>query len=209
MRDHELVAFFLCTIAALVFYALASGVVYLLILLLSSPAGAQSAAPDETVRYYLVLPEPADTLVVAPERRCTPYSRTDYYYPASIEQAIIDRDGLGSPYNGDVFTSANETHIEHIVALSEAHDSGLCNAGPGIKRQFASDLDNLALASPTLNRLKGGQDAGEWLPELTSARCWYVAQVVAVKLKYSLTADEKEYAVLRHTLTQCKERTAP
>ena len=205
MRDHELVAFFLATIATLMLYALTSGVVYLLILLLSSPAGAQSAASDTEVCYYLALPEPADTLVVAPEQRCTPYSRTDYYYPPSIEQAIIARDGLESPYNGDVFTSANETHIEHIVALSEAHDSGLCNAGPDIKRQFASDLDNLALASPVLNRLKGGQDAGEWLPKLASARCWYAARVVAVKKKYSLTADEKEYAVLQRILEECKE----
>ena len=205
MRNHELAVFSLATAAALMLYALASGAVYLLILLVSSPAGAQSAASDTAVRYYLVLPEPADTLVVAPERRCTPYSRIDYYYPPSIEQAIIARDGLESPYNGDVFTSANETHIEHIVALSEAHDSGLCDASPDIKRQFARDLDNLVLASPTLNRLKGGQDAGEWLPKLARARCWYAAKVVDVKLKYSLTADEKEYAVLQRILKECKE----
>ena len=38
------------------------------------------------------------------------------------------------------------------VAISEAHDSGLC-AAPGIVRQrFASDLDNITLATPRVNR---------------------------------------------------------
>ena len=38
----------------------------------------------------------------------------------------------------------NETDIEHIVARSEAHDSGLCVADEATRRRFATDLLNLA-----------------------------------------------------------------
>ena len=38
------------------------------------------------------------------------------------------------------------------VAISEAHDSGLCVADAGTRRRFASDLLNLTLAVPAVNR---------------------------------------------------------
>ena len=51
-----------------------------------------------------------------------------------------------------------------MVATSEAHDSGLCAAGAATKRRFASDLLNLTLAAPAVNRhRKSGKDAGEWM----------------------------------------------
>ena len=68
-------------------------------------------------------------LVVAQEDRCSPYSPDDYWYPGSIEEDIIaELGGVYSPYTGEVFDSARQTDIEHIVARSEAHDSGLCAA---------------------------------------------------------------------------------
>ena len=39
-----------------------------------------------------------------------------------------------------------------MVAKSEAHDSGLCNAGAQTRRTFSNDLLNLTLASPSVNR---------------------------------------------------------
>ena len=38
---------------------------------------------------------------------------------------------------GRVFDSLEETDIEHIVARSEAHDSGLCHADRETRRAFA------------------------------------------------------------------------
>ena len=54
------------------------------------------------------------------------------------------------PYTGRYFASWRETDIEHMVATSEAHDSGLCATGSETKRRFARDLLNLTLASPAL-----------------------------------------------------------
>ena len=55
------------------------------------------------------------------------------------------------------------TDIEHIVALAEAHDSGIVDDG---RRDFASDLDNLTIADSKVNqREKGDRDAAGWKPK--------------------------------------------
>ncbi len=104
---------------------------------------------------------------VAAENRCAPYDRDDYPYSQSLELDIIAREGGNtcSPYTNECFDSRFDTDIEHIVAVSEAHDSGLCAASAAIKRQFSSDLRNLTLASPGLNRnQKRAKDAADWMP---------------------------------------------
>ena len=89
-------------------------------------------------------------LVVAPEDRCSPYDSDDYPYNRSVEQRIVEQlNGLVyGPYTGTHFQDTGQTDIEHIVARSDAHDSGLCAADADTKKQFASDLLNLTLASP-------------------------------------------------------------
>ena len=92
-------------------------------------------------------------LTVAPEKRCAPYERRPYRYSSSVEYAIVNRTGrIFSPYTGEVFSSVKQTDIEHIVALSEAHDSGMCASPDAAKSRFANDLSNLTLASPRVNR---------------------------------------------------------
>ena len=142
-------------------------------------------------------------LVVAPERRCSPYRAGDYSYPQSVEASIVrELGGIYSPYTGQRFASTGETDIEHMVARSEAHDSGLCAADPETRRAFARDLLNLTLASPGLNRgLKGASDAAEWMPQRN--RCWFAARVVAVRQHWGLTIDAREAETLEAVLTPC------
>ena len=107
-------------------------------------------------------------LVVAPEHRCSAYDKKgDYPYPHSIEREIVR--GLGlvyGPYTGIYFGSTKKMDIEHIVATSEAHDSGLCARDQATRARFASDLRNLTLAAPHVNRhQKSGKNAAEWLPD--------------------------------------------
>ena len=155
-----------------------------------------------------IAPVAAETwhgLTVAPEHRCAPYERKrDYTYPQSIEQDIVRSLGgmVYGPYTGRCFGSTSETDIEHIVATSEAHDSGLCAASRATRKAFARDLDNLTLAAPAVNRhAKGGRDAGEWMPDRN--RCWFAARVVAVKQRYGLTVDVREAAALERVLSSC------
>ncbi len=143
-------------------------------------------------------------IVVAPEHRCAPYDSDDYRYSQSVEQRIVA--GMGGiiygPYTGTWFASTSETDIEHIVARSEAHDSGLCAADAATRRQFAGDLLNLTLASPAVNRSqKSAKDAAEWLPDRN--HCWYAGRVVEVRQRYSLTIDPRERDVLESILAGC------
>ncbi len=146
-------------------------------------------------------------LTVSPEFRCSPYVRRDYRYPRSVEAAVIASMGgrVYGPYTGRYFASGGQTDIEHIVSISEAHDSGLCAAEPAIRRRFAGDMLNLSLAAPEVNRCghggKCGYDAGEWLPPRND--CWFASRVVAVKLKYGLAVDEREVAALEQVLSGC------
>ena len=142
-------------------------------------------------------------LVVRPELRCTVYRRGDYPYPQAIERQIAQRLGaIYSPYYGQTFPDLRHTDIEHVVSLSEAHDSGLCAASPAVKRTFAADLANLTLADPHLNRnLKAGHDAARWQPQ--RSRCWFAQTVVAVKRHYALSVDRSEARALEGILRTC------
>ena len=140
----------------------------------------------------------------AAENRCSTYNSDDYSYSQSVEQQIVA--GMGgriySPYTGEYFDTTGQTDIEHIVARSEAHDSGLCAATMQTRRDFSQDLDNLTLASPAVNRhQKVARDLAEWLPEQN--KCWYVNQVVAVKREYNLTMDSAEAQKAVDILTGC------
>ena len=88
------------------------------------------------------------------------------------------------------------------MARSEAHDSGLCAADAETKKRFASDLLNLTLASPEVNRQqKSAKDAAEWLPDLN--QCWFADRVVQVHQEYQLTIDETESDALETVLSGC------
>ena len=147
-------------------------------------------------------------LTVAPENRCSAYDKkADYPYPQSVEQDIVRELGaVYGPYTGTCFTSKKDTDIEHIVAASEAHDSGLCAADRTRRARFAQDLRNLTLASPAVNRhQKSGKDAAEWVPDRN--RCWFAGRVLAVKLAYGLTVDWREAAALEEILRGCESTT--
>ena len=146
-------------------------------------------------------------LTLAPEHRCAPYRPRDYPYPQAVELRIIA--GMGGkvygPYTGRYFSSRRKTDIEHIVARSEAHDSGLCRADSATKRTFARDPLNITLAAPAVNRCgpkgKCAHDAAGWLPPIN--RCWFAGRVLDVRRKYRLTIDRREAAALDRVLSGC------
>ena len=168
---------------------------------------AATVAASPTVHAPALGAETWNGLTVQPEHRCAPYDRAHYPYPRSVEGEIVAALGghVYGPYTGRHFRSMRETDIEHIVAISEAHDSGLCAAGPDTRRRFASDLLNLTLAAPEVNRCGGAgkcaHDPADWLPPMN--RCWFAARVVDVKRKYRLTVDRPEAAALHRVLSAC------
>ena len=141
-------------------------------------------------------------LVVAAEDRCSEYDRGDYGDAADEEEIAKNWGGWWSPYDGTKFPN-RESDREHIVAVAEAHDSGLCAADAQTRSRFGRDLDNLTLATVTLNRHKKiAKDAAEWKPDHN--RCWFAGRVLAVKLEYGLTVDPQEAAALEAMLEGCR-----
>ena len=139
------------------------------------------------------------------EQRCTPYNASSYSYPDGLELELLrEMDGLYySPYTDQLYADPREVDIEHIVARSEAHDSGLCAADRFTRLAFASDYLNLTFAPSWLNRdVKVAKDLAEWLPDAN--RCWYANRVVMVKRKYGLSMDADEAEVARRLLQSCE-----
>lgn len=167
---------------------------FLLLLALAAAAAIAHPAVAETWR----------GLQVADEHRCSPYDKKHYRYSRKVEQRIVEEyGGVYGPYTGRWFADAGRTDIEHIIARSEAHDSGLCAAPIKRRREFAGDILNLTLASPTVNRSqKSDRDAAEWMPELN--RCWFADRVLRVRLRYGLTIDRREAEALEEVLSSCE-----
>ena len=73
------------------------------------------------------------------------------------------------------------------------------------RRQFANDLLNLTLASPSVNRhQKSDNDPAEWLPAVNQS--WYVNRVIQVRLEYNLTIDQTEAAAIDTVLADAIQR---
>ena len=190
--------------------------------------GVITALAIGSCAYHVYADEAPETwcgLTVEPENRCSPYDKKkDYSYSPNVECAIVERDGFEfetscnrrgdpragwltrpypSPYiKGVRIRTIRDTDIEHIVAASEAHDSGMCKADVATRKAFAADLDNLTLALPTVNRyFKVDKDAAEWLPE--KKRRWYANTIRKVKAKYGLSVDAAERDALAGILPNC------
>ena len=102
----------------------------------------------------------------------------------SVARDLFQETG-SKPWQG---SSTTETDIEHIVATSEAPDSGLCAADRPTRKRFAQDLRNLILASPQVNRFqKSGKDAADWIAD--RYRCRITRRVIEVKRASRLTVD--------------------
>lgn len=145
-------------------------------------------------------------LTVAPESRCpgNRYDRDEYgsRYRSKEDDIIEELGAIYGPYTGRCFESDRDTTIEHIVAIHEAHTSGMRTADTETKRTFAGDLLNLTLAAGDVNSAKSNLDAFDWLPEKN--QCWFAQRVVDVKLKHAMTVDKDEADALEGILAVCE-----
>ena len=193
---------------------LAAGLVIALVVFVACSQGPGASAPREPDDDAPVAGCSADAetwrgLKVCAERPRDGYDRDDYGTGySSLEDDIIaalpptmkQAGQVYTPYSCIAFditpSGTAKTDIEHIVALAEAHDSGIA---ADRRRAFASDLANLTIADPTVNRSqKSAKDAAEWKPSRHGA--WFAQRVIAVKLEYGLTVDPAERDALEALL---------
>jgi len=103
----------------------------------------------------------------------------------------------------DLSKSSSTIDIDHVVAKSNAWQTGAFQLTLEQRTNFANDPLNLLAVDFKLNRQKGDADAATWLPPYKSYRCTYVARQVAVKAKYKLWVTTPEKTAISNLLTAC------
>lgn len=116
---------------------------------------------------------------------------------------------LNDPYTGKVINfmrgkdTSEQVQIDHVVALSDAWQSGAQEISAQERLQLANDPENLLAVDGPANQQKRDSDAATWLPANASFRCPYVARQIRVKAKYHLWVKPAEKEAMINVLTPC------
>ena len=140
---------------------------------------------------------------------------TGEVFKEKTDDCVVLSGTLIDPYSGETINfvrgnvSSMEVQIDHVVALSNAWQTGAFKLSTKERTAFANDPLNLLAVKGRLNSQKGDGDAATWLPPLKSFRCSYVAQQIAVKAKYSLWVTAPEKAAMVSILAKCPTQKVP
>lgn len=116
---------------------------------------------------------------------------------------------LNDPYTGKIINfmrgkdTSEQVQIDHVVALSDAWQSGAQEISAQERLQLANDPENLLAVDGPANQQKSDSDAATWLPANASFRCSYVARQIRVKAKYHLWVKPAEKEAMINVLTPC------
>jgi len=97
----------------------------------------------------------------------------------------------------------SELQVDHVVALSEAWDSGAHRWSDRARDAFADYRPNLIAVSAASNLRKGDRDAAEWFPSRAEANCLWASTAVRVKHRWDLAVDKAEADALGNLLRTC------
>ncbi|MFF3974832.1 HNH endonuclease family protein [Streptomyces rubiginosohelvolus] len=194
-----------------------------LVPLLSSPA-AHAAAPAAPVAEVTTLADAVGLVKVTEEDR-TGYTRSKFKHwnsgddksdGCNTRNEVLIAEAVVAPtveagckltggtwrsyYDGQQVTSAGSLDIDHMVPLAEAWDSGASAWSAGRREAYANDQGadvSLVAVTARSNRQKSDQDPADWMPPSPEAQCRYVGEWVATKLRWDLTADDRELEALK------------
>lgn len=116
-----------------------------------------------------------------------------------------------SYYDDVTVYSAGDLHIDHVVALAEAFDSGAYAWDAAKRERYANYLDrpeHLIAVTGSSNIRKSDKDPAEWLP-IPAVRCRYIAEWTAIKRHWGLTVDEREKNALAEAAHACPNAPLP
>jgi len=131
---------------------------------------------------------------------------TNITYKAGTRDCKVIAGQLLDPFSGKVITFSTTKvviDIDHVVALSNAWQTGAAYFDKNKRSQIANDPLNLLAVDAKLNRKKGDGDAATWLPPNKTFRCEYVGLQIAVKAKYGLWVTTAEKTALEKVLQAC------
>lgn len=99
--------------------------------------------------------------------------------------------------------TSSGVQIDHMVALSNAWQTGAQQLDPATRANFANDPRNLQAVDGPANQQKSDGDAATWLPRNKAYRCTYVARQVEVKAAYGLWVTPPEHDAIVRVLGDC------
>ena len=160
------------------------GAIVVMAIGVSSVAIAQPRANDGTTLTQLA------AIKVAPER------------PAGFRQSL---------FTGAVSPSISALSVANIVTTREAWESGAWAWSASKRKSFMNDradLTMLALVRVTSVQQRGDKDPAGWMPNTSNSLCAYLGNWVAVKTKWGLAMDQREFSAVKTTFTQrCSKPT--
>jgi hypothetical protein len=122
---------------------------------------------------------------------------------------------LNDPYTAKMInftrgeSSSPAVQIDHVVALSNAWQTGAQGLTAEQRIEFANDPLELLAVDGKANQQKSDGDAATWLPSNKLFRCQYVARQIAVKAKYQLWVTQAERDTMMRVLGGCPGQTLP
>jgi len=114
---------------------------------------------------------------------------------------------LNDPYSGTTVEfhrgpgSSEEVQIDHVVALSDAWQTGAQQLDQATRQNFANDPLNLQATLGWINQEKADSDAASWLPANSDYRCTFVSRIVDVKASYRLWVTQAEHDAIARVLS--------
>ena len=136
-------------------------------------------------------------------------------FKPGTRECVVLSGTLNDPYSGTTIsflrgeTTSALVQIDHVVALSNAWQTGAFQLSLKERTALANDPLNLLAVKGSLNSQKGDGDAATWLPPNKSFRCEYVARQIAVKKKYRLWLTAPEKSEMARILSRCPAQGLP
>lgn len=119
---------------------------------------------------------------------------------------------LQDPYTGHEVQfkrgagTSSAIQIDHVVALSNAWQTGAQKLTYDERNKLANDpLELIAVDGPA-NQKKSDGDAATWLPSNKAYRCSYIARQITVKQKYDLWVTPPEKKAMQRILKTCPDQ---
>ena len=133
----------------------------------------------------------------------------------AASSCVVESGVLRDPYGGSTIdfergrSTSSAVQIDHVVALSDAWQTGAGRWAREKRVRFANDPLNLLAVDGPLNTAKSDGDAATWLPPDKTFRCPYVARQAALKGDYGLWVTRAERAAMVKVLTTCPDQGLP
>ena len=134
-------------------------------------------------------------------------------FKPGTHDCVVVRGTLADPYTATTIEfvkgDGSSVDIDHVVALSDAWQTGADRWDEARRTALANDPLNLLAVDYSANRQKGDGDAATWLPPERGYRCAYVARQVAVKAAYGLWVTQAEHDAIAGVLQGCPGEPVP